>query len=197
MSNTAALRAYNRWRRLRNKAFTHAVAPGFHSFGKRSVLALPMEVSRTGHISIGSRVYVGPYSWLSVVDPPRADVVLRIGDDVSIAGACVISAALQVDIAAGALLARGVYIADHDHAFSDTLRPVRFQGITEPRPVRIGEGSWLGQNVVVTAGVTVGRGAVVGAGSVITKDIPDYAVAVGAPARVLRTIQIGCDRPSP
>ena len=50
----------------------------------------------------------------------------------------------------------------------------------------IGDGAWLGQNVVVCPGVTIGRGAVIGANAVVLDDVPDYAVAVGVPASVVR-----------
>ena len=56
------------------------------------------------------------------------------------------------------------------------------------RPVRIGNDCWLGANVVICPGVTVGDNCVIGAGSVVTKDIPSNSVAVGNPCRVLREI---------
>ena len=72
------------------------------------------------------------------------------------------------------------------HAYDDPKRPVLAQGITRVLPVEIGDGAWLGENVVVGPGVRIGRGAVIGANSVVLEDIPDHAVAVGAPARVVR-----------
>ena len=82
-----------------------------------------------------------------------------------------------------------MYIADHTHAYEDAGVPVLAQGITGIAPVEIGDGAWLGQNVVITPGVRVGRGAVVGANSVVRDDVPDFAVAVGAPARVVRRLE--------
>ena len=61
--------------------------------------------------------------------------------------------------------------------------------ILDMAPVRIGNNVWIGGNAVVLMGVTIGRNAVIGAGSVVTKDIPDNAVAVGNPARVIRYIE--------
>lgn len=54
-----------------------------------------------------------------------------------------------------------------------------------PRPVRIGNAVWIGDSVIVLGGVTIGNGAVIGAGSVVTKSVPDYAIAVGNPAKVV------------
>jgi acetyltransferase-like isoleucine patch superfamily enzyme len=84
------------------------------------------------------------------------------------------------------LLARGVYVSDHSHAFEDRSLPVLDQGVDRVAPVEIGDGAWLGENVVVCPGVSIGAGAVIGANSVVTRDVPSHAVAVGAPARVVR-----------
>jgi acetyltransferase-like isoleucine patch superfamily enzyme len=64
--------------------------------------------------------------------------------------------------------------------------PIIDQGIDRVAPVVIEDGAWLGENVVVCPGVTIGRGAVVGANSVVLHDVPARSVAVGAPARVRR-----------
>ena len=68
------------------------------------------------------------------------------------------------------------------------------QGLTKVAPVRIGRGAWLGQNVVVCPGVTIGEGAVIGANSVVNREIPPHSLAVGAPARVLRTFSDPTER---
>jgi acetyltransferase-like isoleucine patch superfamily enzyme len=60
------------------------------------------------------------------------------------------------------------------------------QGVDRIAPVEIGDGAWLGENVVVGPGVRIGRGAVVGANAVVLESVPDHAVAVGAPAHVVR-----------
>ena len=86
------------------------------------------------------------------------------------------------------LLARNVYVADHQHAFADPTRAVIHQGITRIAPVEIADGAWLGENVVVGPGVRIGRGAVVGANAVVLEDVPDRSVAVGVPARVIRRL---------
>ena len=84
-------------------------------------------------------------------------------------------------------MARNVYVADHMHAFEDGSRGVLDQGINRVAPVEIADGAWLGQNVVVGPGVRIGHGAVIGANAVVLEDVPDFTVAVGAPARVVRS----------
>jgi acetyltransferase-like isoleucine patch superfamily enzyme len=129
---------------------------------------------------------VGAGSWLQVLDGPGDGPALTIEDGTSIAGGCVLSAAASLRLGRKVLLARNVYVSDHIHSFSDPERAVLDQGIDRVEAVEIGDGAWLGQNVVVCPGVRIGRGAVVGANSVVREDVPEYAVAVGAPARVVR-----------
>jgi acetyltransferase-like isoleucine patch superfamily enzyme len=177
--------AYRSWIRVRDKLFSVLVSSAFAEFGRRSVLQLPIRLSGEGRIAIGSDVFVGAGSWLQVLDEAVEEVALTIGDGTSIAGNCVISAEQSVRLGRKVLLARNVYIADHMHAFDDPTRAVLEQGTTRVGPVEIGDGAWLGQNVVVGPGVRIGRGAVIGANSVVLADVPDHDVAVGAPARVL------------
>jgi acetyltransferase-like isoleucine patch superfamily enzyme len=172
--------------RARGKAFSLLASGAFAGFGQRSVLQPPVRLGGVGRIRIGHDVYVGAGSWLQVLDGAGAEVALTIGDGTSIVGACVISAARSVRLGRDVLLARNVYISDHQHAFEDTTRPVLAQGVTRVAAVEIGDGAWLGENVVVGPGVTIGRGAVIGANAVVLESVPDHSVAVGVPARVVR-----------
>ncbi|QKJ21251.1 acyltransferase [Microbacterium hominis] len=113
--------------------------------------------------------------------------VLVIHNRVRMRGAS-ISAVRSVVIEEAVGIAAGVYISDHSHSFDRPDVPIRDQPITEARPVRIGRGAWLGQNVVVMPGVTIGAQAVIGANSVVTRDVPPHTVAVGVPARVVREL---------
>ena len=76
-------------------------------------------------------------------------------------------------------------MVDTQHVFKDPAVPIIDQSFTS-KGIVIRDDVWLGAGVVIVDGVTVGEGAVVGAGSVVTKDIPPGAIAVGVPARVVR-----------
>ena len=181
-----ALAAGREYGRLRAHLFSRTVSGGFAAFGRRTVLQPPVSVRGADRIRIGSDVWVGAGCWLHALGPAGGDATLELGDGTNLAGNCTIAVASSVRLGAHVLLARGVYIADHSHAFSDHERPVILQGIDRIAPVVLEDGCWLGQNVVVCPGVRIGRNAVIGANSVVTSDIPEHCVAVGAPARVIR-----------
>ena len=110
-----------------------------------------------GDVHIGARSLIGIGSVL--IGP------IEVGDDV--------------------LLAQHVVCSGLNHEFRDTTVPIREQPVTT-KTIRIGAGSWLGSNAVVTAGVQIGAHCVIAAGSVVTKDVPDRCVVGGNPARILR-----------
>jgi acetyltransferase-like isoleucine patch superfamily enzyme len=193
-AGAATLGSYRLLERVRSKVFSVMAAGAFDSFGPRSVIVPPIRIQGEEHMAIGGGVYIGAGSWLQVIDDDSSARVTRsrpalvIGDGTRIAGACVISAAVNIVLGRQVLLARNVYIADHGHAFHDPSRAVLDQGIRDLSPVRIGDGAWLGQNVVVMPGVTIGAGAVIGANAVVTHDVPPRTIAAGVPAQVLRRL---------
>jgi acetyltransferase-like isoleucine patch superfamily enzyme len=87
-------------------------------------------------------------------------------------------------------LAQNITLSGLNHNYQDVSRPIHVQGVSTS-PITIEDATWIGANVVVLAGVTIGKHCVVAAGSVVTKDIPAYSVAVGNPARVLKKYNIG------
>ena len=188
-ASRVSLKAYRGFKRGRDKAWSLLIRNGFASFGDHSVLALPIRLEGTEGIHIGSGVSVGRGSWLQTIPAAGNTAVLMLGDNTSIAGAAVISAVYKVELGRDVLLAKNVYISDHIHAYSDGDTPIKDQGVDHVAPVYIGDGAWLGQGVVVVPGVTIGNGSVIGANSVVTSDIPARSLAVGAPARVIRTFE--------
>lgn len=100
------------------------------------------------------------------------------------AGLCILDVA-QVTIGRNVLCGPGVaiYTATHSVSLSE-----RGEGYERALPVVIGDDVWLGGNCSIQAGVTIGKGCTIGAGSVVTRDVPDWSVAVGNPARVVKTL---------
>jgi acetyltransferase-like isoleucine patch superfamily enzyme len=189
IAGRGALGAYRLAVRVRAKAFSVLSAGAFESFGAQSVLQPPIRVAGEHRIAVGTGVFVGAGAWLQVLaGPDGGEGRIELGDGTSLAGGCVLSSAAEVRLGRRVLFARNVYVADHRHAFADGTRAVLDQGIEQVAPVSIGDGAWLGENVVVGPGVTIGRGAVIGANAVVLGDVPERAVAVGAPARVVRQL---------
>ena len=142
-----------------------------------------LEMLREGRLEIGPQAYFEPGVWLTS-DTGR----IRIGGG-SLLNLDVMVAALdRVDIGEHCMLANGCLVTDANHRYDDPTRPVPWQGFTAKGPTVIGDNVWLGANVVVTSGVTIGERCVVGANSVVTADLPPRAVAVGAPARVVAEV---------
>jgi len=133
------------------------------------------------------RLVVGPWCWLGEGTALRAhEGRVTLGPKVVLGGAVTVNAHLDVSIGEGALLADRVHVTDADHRFGRLDQPIRAQGMAVA-PVRIGPDVWLGHGVTVLRGVDIGRGTVVGAHAVVTRDLPPFSVAVGAPARVVRS----------
>ncbi|MEX2273416.1 MAG: acyltransferase [Vicinamibacterales bacterium] len=130
-------------------------------------------------ITIGSGVFVGRNSILS---SKNGDI--ELGDRVNIGFNCEVFSASRVTIGADTLLAAYCYVIGGDHDWSDPSQPVLGQGRTSSG-VTIGAGAWLGAGVKVLDGASIGDHAVVGAGAVVKGEVPEAAIAVGMPAKVI------------
>ena len=84
------------------------------------------------------------------------------------------------------MMGTDVTIITRNHRIDRTDIPMMDQGFEEEQPVYIGDDVWIGDRVIILPGVHIGTGSVIGAGAVVTEDVPDYAVAAGVPARVIR-----------
>lgn len=111
----------------------------------------------SSRLEIGANAQIGPYTVIF----GGGDIF--IGQNVMIAPHCVISAA--------------------NHDYKQTGQPMRFADTISSGPIRIGDNAWIGANCTITDGVTIGREAVVAAGSVVTKDVGEYEIVAGAPAK--------------
>lgn len=109
------------------------------------------------------------------------NVVLRPGTYFNAAGGKII-------IGDNVLLGPNIYISTTHHHFADTSKPILFQG-SDFSTVVIKEGSWIGVGVTIFNNVSIGKNSVVGAGSVVTTDVPDYCVAAGVPAKIIKRLK--------
>lgn len=147
---------------------------------------LGVRVDGAANIKFGNHIIAQRYSWLGAVPSLGEDkCVLEIGDGTVIGNFNHIYAAKHVYIGQNVLFADRVYVSDCAHSYENVNIPIIKQSIKQLNEVEIGDGAWLGENVCVI-GCKIGKNSVIGANSVVTSDIPDYCVAVGAPARVIK-----------
>jgi acetyltransferase-like isoleucine patch superfamily enzyme len=184
---TSMLNIYRFNKRLYDKALTLLFARSFYKFGSKSVISLPVRLAGEDKIQIGNNVYLGVNCWLETLSNTVSTYpVIKIGDQTSFSGFCTITAISGVTIGKGVLVARFVHISDHSHSFSCLDTAIKDQGISNIKNVTIGDGVWIGHGAVICPGVTIGKNAVIGANSVVRQNIPDYSVAAGVPARIIR-----------
>ncbi len=142
-------------------------------------------------IQLGADTLIGPYVSISAGMGPDqkliSDRIVGIGDRCLIGRQSSIVGHYSIEIHDDVFFGPNVYVTDQNHGFEDLNEPIGRQTMGE-KAVVIGEGSWLGANVVVLPGVTIGKHVAVGAGSIVTRDLPDNCVAVGSPARVVKQL---------
>lgn len=127
--------------------------------GKGSNISDAVTIANPSNVSIGNRCSIHEYSYFA------GEGEISIGNFVAIANNCT--------------------IISESHNFTDRNVPIKLQGLS-PQPVIIGNDVWIGSKVTILGNVQIGDGAIIGAGSVVTKDIPEYAVAVGVPCNVIK-----------
>ncbi len=132
-------------------------------------------------IIIGDNVMIGRSSVISCKNGN-----ITIGENSNIAMNCFIQSAKEVNIGKNVLFAAYCYvIGGGDHETERTDIPIIAQGQIV-KGISIEDNCWIGASVKVLDGVKIGRDSIIGAGAVVTKDIPDYAIAVGVPAKVVK-----------
>lgn len=163
----------------------------FKKISFRSRVYSPLRIQGGKQITIGKSVLVGHQSWLAA-DSSKGEASLTIKDGCQIGNFSHIYATHSIIIEENVLIADKVYIADNLHTYEDVNQAILAQPIKQLKPVVVGAGCWIGEGVCVI-GCSIGRGSVIGANSVVTSDIPDFCVAVGAPARVIKQYDAQCN----
>jgi len=158
----------------------------FGAFGYRSSVKNFIRIEKPKNIFIGKNVSIGKYAWLAA-NPLTGynNCKLEIGDNTYIGNSAHIYCTKSITIEKSVLIADRVYISDNQHGYKDINSPIIEQAIVQLSDVIIKEGSWIGENVCIS-GASIGKNSIIGANSVVTKDIPDYCIAVGAPAKIIK-----------
>jgi maltose O-acetyltransferase len=132
--------------------------------GKDLTVCSGVYISNAQFVQIGNNVFIGRNVTISSSDSGRSPIY--IGNDVMLAQECC--------------------LLGGNHNFDDMKTPIRLQGEGKQGKIEINDGAWIGAKAIVLTGITIGRGAIVASGAVVTKDVPDFAIVGGNPARIIK-----------
>lgn len=183
-------------------AIAQATLPRFGNTPRNLRIDLPRRIVNPERIWLGDNVWLGPGSLLIALTrypgpatqnpdapslaPQRFESKIVVGQRVTATGNLQIAAHSEVRIDDDVLFATNVNLTDGLHGYHTAEEPYKYQPIFKIAPILIQRGCWIGQNVVVLPGVTIGAQTIVGANSVVTESLPAQCIAVGNPARVIR-----------
>lgn len=164
--------------------------------GRNVTLKRGFRINEPAFVSIGDNVFVGEFCWISMLpvnyQKGAPAIILSpgfvVGDNCYIGRFATFACMNDIHIGNDVMISDRVFIGDCYHGYANRELPIKDQYMFSPGPVSIGDGTWLGINVAVLPNVKIGRQCVIGANSVVTGDIPDYHVAAGAPAKLIRRV---------
>lgn len=143
---------------------------------------------RPRYVWLGAHVYIGRNDRIEGVPYYNGRTytpLIILHDRVSIQQNSHLTCAEKIEIGANTAIAANVTITDINHPYEDITKPIERQPL-DVKPVTIGEDCKIYNNCVILPGVNIGKHCCIGANSVVTHDVPDYSVAVGSPARVIK-----------
>jgi len=152
----------------------------FHKKGKAARIRarVRLDVLPFNKFELGDRSVIEDFS---TINNGVGEVI--IGSDTFVGMSNVIIG--PVKLGNNIIMAQNIVVSGLNHIYEDITLPIVKQNVTTA-PITIGDDCWIAANVVITAGVTIGKHCVVAGGAVVTKSIPDYCVAAGNPARVIK-----------
>lgn len=190
----------SRWMDELNKQSGAKKLGQFKSNPNNLVIDEPYRLINPQCIEMGDDVYLGPNSMLcgntsypsEIMQAPQGtpthyfEPKISIGNRVSATGGLQVGAFEKIVIEDDVLFATNVHMTDGFHGYDSVDVPYKFQPISQISPIIVKKGSWIGQNVVISPGVTIGEMVIIGANSVVTQNVPEYSIAVGVPAKVIK-----------
>lgn len=183
-------RVGHRLSRLPNSLRKRLMRPWFRwrfaEFGEGSDVGRRCEIANPRSIAIGRNVQVQRNARIEAHDLRDGRIRIRIGDGSIIAPYVHIGAVESVTIGRNCGIAPFTWITDHDHDTTDPTQPVVTQRRVLAAPTVIEDGVYVGERVAILRGVRIGTCSIIGTNSVVTRDVPPYAIVVGIPARVIK-----------
>jgi len=184
-----------------NSQIARETLPEFGNKPKNLTIELPRRISGSGNIFIGDNVSLGPNALLTAItcypsitmrhpdeqqNIQTFEPIITIGNRVTATSNLTLAAMQEITIEDDVMFASNINITDGLHGYDRVDEPYKYQPMCQIAPIIIKRGCWIGQNVVILPGVTIGEMSIIGANSVVTNDVPDRSIAFGAPARVTK-----------
>lgn len=157
--------------------------------GVKSIIYTPMRIVNLNHIVIGNKTIIEKEATLYAVGQFANKIYngkIAIGNNVYINHHFNATATNNITIEDDVLIAYNVSLFDFNHGYEDISCNINKTDLDVKGPIVIGEKSWIGMNVAILGKVKIGRHCIVGANSVVINDIPDYSIAVGNPAKIIK-----------
>lgn len=157
--------------------------------GSSTIIFKPITTDRNKKfIHIGNNVTIGKYARINCYPNWGGTNIpqIIIGDGCNIGQRLTLLAGGKICIGQGVLMASDILVTSENHSTNPEMDMLYMDQPIICADVNIKDGCWIGEKVVIVPGVTIGKYSVIGAGSIVTKDIPDYCIAVGNPARVIK-----------
>ena len=159
---------FTHWKLYFKTSMNSICTKKFLSFGEGAEFRPHAYAINCSKIKLGKRVVIRPTSMLFADVRYKDKGFIEIEDDV--------------------LIGSGVHIYVSNHRFSESGKTVMEQGHFEPENTILKKGCWIGANSILLPGVQIGENSIVGAGSIVTRSIPDNSIAVGSPAKVIKSL---------
>jgi acetyltransferase-like isoleucine patch superfamily enzyme len=161
-------------------------------FRDSRIIRFPFDIRGRKFIDLGLRLTTGKNCRIEAFSLDSDSTTIFFGNDVQLNDYVHITAMKSVRIGNNVLMASKIYISDCTHGYYSgdfthshpDLPPMERE--YSIKPVVIQDNVWIGESVSVLPGVTIGKGSIIGANSVVSKDIPDYTIAVGIPAKAIK-----------
>lgn len=159
----------------------------FKKFGSNSILYKPLKISSHSDIVIGDNTTILNGARMQVYNS-----ITGLKSNIIIGNHCYIGynntflAGENIVIEDGVLMASNILLSSENHSINPESSKYYMDQKLTCSPIRIGEGTWVGENCKILSGVEIGKKCVIGAGSVVTKSIPDFCIVAGSPAVIIK-----------
>ena len=188
LSYIVTYRIHSLFKGWMDNVYTGYCSRQFLSFGDGSKIEKGIRIGGGDKIVIGRHVFLGRDSALTAFGNYQS-IVLRIGDNCMLGDRNHITCCNEITIGKNLRTGSDVLISDNSHGdpanIAERLLHPNKRSLYSKGSITIGDNVWIGEKAAVLAGVTIGNGAIIGANAVVTHDVPENAIAVGCPAKII------------